>query len=69
MSLTLTDIIYRLKQLDEMDITDILGLTTEDICERFLDVIEEKADVLEQLLKDDDDNKKAVTRYGSSNQR
>jgi hypothetical protein len=39
-----------------MDVTDILGLTTEDICERFSDVIEEKADVLEQLLKDDDDN-------------
>ena len=56
MSLTLTDIIYSLKQLDEMDVTDILGLTTEDICERFSDVIEEKADVLEQLLKDDDDN-------------
>jgi hypothetical protein len=37
-----------------MDVTDILGLTTEDICERFLDVIEEKADVLEQLLKDDE---------------
>lgn len=54
MSLTLSDIIYRLKQLDEMDVTDILGLTTEDICERFLDVIEEKADVLEQLLKDDE---------------
>ena len=56
MSLTLNDIIYRLKQLDEMDVTDILGLTTEDICERFLDVIEDKADLLEQLLKDDDDN-------------
>jgi len=55
MSLTLTDIIYRLKQLDELDIVDILGLTAEDICERFLDVIEEKADVLEQLLKDDDE--------------
>jgi hypothetical protein len=56
MSLTLNDIIYRLKQLDEIDITDILGLTTEDICERFLDVIEDRADLLEQLLKEDDDN-------------
>ena len=56
MSLTLADIIYRLKQLDEMDVTDILGLTTEDICERFSDIIEDKADLLEQLLKDDDDN-------------
>ena len=55
MSLTLNDIIYRLKQLDEMDVADILGLTTEDICERFLDVIEDKADLLEQLLKDDND--------------
>jgi len=56
MSLTLTDIIYRLKQLDEIDITDILGLTTEDICDRFSDIIEEKADVLEQLLKEEDDS-------------
>ena len=56
MSLTISDIIYRLKQLDEMDVTDILGLTTEDICDRFSDLIEDKADLLEQLLKDDDDN-------------
>jgi hypothetical protein len=56
MSLTLTDIIYRLKQLDEVDVTDILGLTTEDLVDRFADVIEDKADLLEQLLKDDDDN-------------
>jgi hypothetical protein len=55
MSLTLTDIIYRLKQLDEVDVVDILGLNTEDICDRFSDLIEDKADLLEQLLKDDDE--------------
>jgi hypothetical protein len=55
MALTLTDIIYRLKQLDEVDVVDILGLTTEDICDRFSDLIEDKADLLEQLLKDDDE--------------
>jgi hypothetical protein len=55
MALTLTDIIYRLKQLDELDVVDILGLTTEEICDRFSDLIEDKADLLEQLLKDDDE--------------
>jgi hypothetical protein len=55
MALTLTDIIYRLKQLDELDVVDILGLSTEDICDRFSDLIEDKADLLEQLLKDDDE--------------
>ena len=55
MSLTLSDIIYRLKQLDELDVVDILGLTTEEICDRFSDLIEDKADLLEQLLKDDDE--------------
>jgi hypothetical protein len=55
MALTLTDIIYRLKQLDEVDVVDILGLTTEDICDRFSDLIEDKADLLEQLLKDDNE--------------
>ena len=55
MALTLTDIIYRLKQLDEVDVVDILGLTTDVICDRFSDLIEDKADLLEQLLKDDDE--------------
>lgn len=55
MALTLTDIIDRLKQLDELDLMDVLGLTTEEVVDRFLDVIEDRADLLEQLLKGDED--------------
>jgi hypothetical protein len=55
MALTLTDILDRLKQLDELDLIEILGLSSEEIIEKFLDVIEDKADLLEQLLKDDND--------------
>lgn len=55
MSLTLSDIIYRFKQLDEFDAVDALGITTEDLAERFADIIEDKFDFFEQLLGDDNE--------------
>ena len=47
MALTLREILERLKSLDEVELCDILSLTSEDIVERFIDVIEEKMDTLE----------------------
>ena len=47
MSLTLREILERLKQLDEVELCDILGISSEDIVERFLDLIEEKIEALE----------------------
>ncbi len=47
MALTLREILERLKQLDEVQLCDILEISSEDIVERFLDIIEEKIDKLE----------------------
>jgi hypothetical protein len=49
MNLTFEDIISRLKQLDEVTILELLDLKTEDIVDRFRDVIE---DMLEELEKE-----------------
>lgn len=47
MPLTIPDICEKMKMLDEVTILELLNLTTEDIVNRFVDVIEEKADELE----------------------
>lgn len=47
MALTLREILERLKSLDEVELCDILGISSEDIVERFLDVIEDKIEALE----------------------
>lgn len=47
MALTLREILERLKSLDEVELCDILGLSSEDIVERFADIIEDKMDKLE----------------------
>jgi len=50
---TLEDIKDKLKQLDEVTLVEILGLTSEDLVDRCSDLIEEKQDALEL---DFDDN-------------
>ncbi len=47
MALTLREILERLKSLDEVELCDILGISSEDIVERFIDLIEEKIETLE----------------------
>ena len=47
MSLTLREILERLKSLDEVELCDILSISSEDIVERFIDIIEEKIETLE----------------------
>ena len=56
MSLTLTDLFDRLKQWDEVELLDVLGITSEEIVERFNDIIEEKFDILEKTLNWDEEN-------------
>jgi len=46
-ALTLREILERLKSLDEVELCDILSISSEDIVERFIDVIEEKIEALE----------------------
>ena len=50
MTLTLPEINERLKQLDEVTLLEILGVTSEDLVDRFSDVIEDKIDKLQQLV-------------------
>lgn len=46
MSLTFHDVADRLKQIDELTLVEMLGLTSEDLVNRFSDVIEEKLEIL-----------------------
>jgi hypothetical protein len=50
MTLTLPELIDRLKQLDEITLLESLGVTSEDLVDRFSDVIEDKQDHLQQLV-------------------
>lgn len=52
MSLTLQDIMEKLKDLDEILLLEILGIDSEMIIERFSDLIEDNADKLEEELDD-----------------
>jgi hypothetical protein len=52
MPLTLPEICDRLKSIDEVSLLEILNITSEDLVERFQDLIEEKADNLEEELED-----------------
>lgn len=50
--LTLTEIMEKLKQIDEVSLLEILDISSEEIVERFADLIEDKADELEAELED-----------------
>lgn len=52
--LTLHDICDKLKRLDEVTLVELLEIRSEDIVERFIDEIEDRADYLEELLNDTD---------------
>ncbi len=50
MALTLNDILDRLRQLDEVELLDILGVNSDILVDRFADIIEEKLEQLEELV-------------------
>jgi hypothetical protein len=50
MALTLEEIKERLKRWDEITLIEELSLRSEDIVERFDDIIEDQADRLENLV-------------------
>jgi hypothetical protein len=54
MALTLEEIKERMKRWDEITIIEELSLRSEEIVERFEDVIEENADRLEKLVNWED---------------
>ena len=55
MSLTLADMVERLKQIDEISLLEILDLSAEDLVERFEDRILAKWEDLEEELGDADE--------------
>lgn len=44
--ITLVELKERLKDIEETDLIDLLGVTSDDIVEAFTDLIEEKMDKL-----------------------
>lgn len=52
MPLTLTDVMSKIKQLDEITVLEVLEITSEELVERFVDKIEERYEDLERELHD-----------------
>ncbi len=52
MSLTLHDICEKLKRLPETDLLEVLEINSEDIVDRFEDLIEKRLDYLLEELED-----------------
>lgn len=50
MSLTLVDIMEKLRHIDEVSLLEVLEITSEDIVDRFEDKIEERMDYLKEDL-------------------
>lgn len=46
MNLTLVELKEKLMQFDELDLIELLDLTSEDILDRFEDVVEDKYEML-----------------------
>jgi len=51
MPLTIPEIKERLKHLPELDLLELLEITSEELVERFSDLIEDRADTLEKEVE------------------
>jgi len=51
MYLTFNELLERLRQLDEITLVEELGITAEDLVDRFSDVIESKQDRLRIIVE------------------
>lgn len=54
MALTIPDIKEKLKLLDEITLLEMLNIHSEELVERFTDIIEDQADQLEEEIKDNE---------------
>ena len=52
--LTLTDLQERLKKIDEISLLEILEISSEDLVDRFVDLIENKYDILKEEFEEED---------------
>ena len=55
MALTYEETKERLKRLDEVTLLEVLEISSEDIVERFGDLIEDKLELLEEELDDEEE--------------
>lgn len=53
--LTLSDLLHKLKQIDEVSLLEVLDISSEDIVNRFTDIIEEKYDELYPDFADEEE--------------
>ena len=58
--LTLVELQERLKQIDEISLLEILDISSEDIVERFVDLIENRYDVLKEEFEEEADESDLV---------
>jgi hypothetical protein len=49
-NLTLAELKEKLMQFDEIDLIELLNLTSEDILERFEDIVEDKFEILQKEI-------------------
>lgn len=54
MSMTYQDLEERLKHLDELTLLELLDLSSEEIVDRFGDLIEDRFDELEQFFEEEE---------------
>ncbi len=52
--LTLRDVIEHLKRIDEVSLLEVLEISSEELCERFVDKIEDKYDTLAEEFEEED---------------
>jgi len=60
MTLTFSELIEELYNIDEITLLETLGLTSEDLVNKFMDKVEEHEDMLRELI---DDNKEGFDFY------
>ena len=53
--LTLPELSEKLKKVDEISLLEVLEITSEDIVDKFQDVIEEKQEELEEELEEEEE--------------
>ena len=63
MTLLLTELLERLKLESELDLIDYLGLTSEDIVNRFKEEIEERYEELISGYEEDDEERNLDPYY------
>lgn len=60
MSLTLQEIAEKLKRYDEILLLELLEISADDIVDRFMDKIEDKADFLENDLEEEEEEYESI---------